>query len=940
MFNLSDEELERFLETFEEVSPEQLSAARRRAESEARAGGPRRSLVAVLREDGVLDSAKESRLRDIAASPTRILGSRAEAPAEVAAAASDPLNRLGPYILLKEVGRGGMGRVCRAWDLQVGRIVALKILEGGDPDSRERFVREAQIAGRLHHPHIAAVYHAGESSGRGWIAMQFVDGGPADAGPLGVPEAVARIRDAARALAFAHARGIVHRDVKPGNLLVERGGRVFLTDFGLAKDHASEHAAPMSITGAVLGTPQFMAPEQARGDRRAVGPRSDIYSLGATLYAMLAGRPPFEGQDVAALIVAVAEKRPPPVRRFNPRVSPELELILARAMAKRPDDRFPSADAFADELDRLLREKRSEGRYGLAKLLARRWWPAVAGALLLGAALRLAVPYLLRPPKAPAVDEAAGLVNAGAVALGVVESLPPAERAGRAAVDVLRRLDRVIGMKPSDVRARVLRARTLAVAGDPRAAEALAALEGVDDWRLPLLRGLAQLEAAAWPSAPLPALEAPAFAWEAEPAAPAGGWLEDLRRASRGAVPPEDAGAFERDRALLQGLVAFGEGRWEEAARRLDGPPLQPVVRRAWVRAAYLARRFPDILRAADAGRERLGASLATARTLEDLERLRPLADAEPALGAALALKALEVGADPIPQVEAVEKFAGSWQGVLEVCRLRRLALSGKDTPERWTSAIALLKGTKSWAGRLALAEAQLGLGTRASLEEAVLLADGLGAASEAWAAPKLIRAEARAKLGRPTDALGELEGMSGPPRALILEAWICLSLAEAERRAGKAGEGWADRARRRSMEALAQAPEHPEARAAAGAAALARGEEGLEDLEQALGRVPGYVEALRQRARGQLQRAARMRRSGGDGKAESVLALRDLDVVLAARPGDALSRQQRGVAHFGAGHYDKALADWRSAAAADATLDTPELREWIQHAEERAARQ
>ena len=140
-------------------------------------------------------------------------------------------------------------------------------------------------------------------------------------------------------------------------------------------------------------------------------------------------------------------------------------------------------------------------------------------------------------------------------------------------------------------------------------------------------------------------------------------------------------------------------------------------------------------------------------------------------------------------------------------------------------------------------------------------------------------------------------------------------------------------------MEALAQAPEHPEARAAAGAAALLRGEEGMEDLERALSRVPGYVEGLRQRARGLLQRAAAARRAGGNGAAESAAAARDLDAVLAVRPEDAGARQLRGVAQFGAGHYDKALADWREALAADATLDTSELREWMKHAEERAAR-
>ncbi|HEX7899189.1 MAG TPA: serine/threonine-protein kinase, partial [Planctomycetota bacterium] len=815
MLNLSDDELDSFLERFEEVSAAELTAARERRESELRSGARPRSLITILRDEGVLTADKERRLREAASAPTRVLpGRRDKIPPEVGPASEDPSRRLGPYILLKEVGRGGMGRVWRAWDPQVGRIVALKVLEGGDPDARERFVREAQIAGRLNHPNIAHVFHAGETSGRGWIAMQFIEGAAVDALPVAVPDAVARVRDAARALAYAHEQGVVHRDVKPGNILVEDGGRVFITDFGLAKDHASERSAPMSITGAVLGTPQYMAPEQARGDRRVVGPRSDVYSLGATLYALLAGHPPFQGRDVAALIVAVASKHPPAVRKFNPRVSPELEMLLERAMAKRPDDRFPSAAAFADALDRLLREKRYEGRYGLAKLLARRWWPALVAGVLLGVTLRLAIPFVFAPstPKAAAQDEAAGLVSAAAIALGVLETLPPEERPARAETEVLRRLDRALALRPGEARPRILRARTLAVTGRTADAEkALRDVEGLADWRVPFLRGLLRLQAAAWPEAPLPDLEGPSFGWTGPAQAPGGEWLDDLRRVERGAVPSEDAGAFDKDQAAMLGLIAFGEGAWEKAAKLLEKPkdrPAAPCVRRAWLRAAYLARRFDDVLGVDDAGRERLGAGMAKAATIEELEGLRAVAQgdarAEAALGAALASKALDAGMDPTPYVEAAEKRAkGETLAVLDVCRLRRRALAGHDEAAKWKAAIEALKAPVTWAGKVAAAEARLGLGARlkdkALLEEAVARADALGTSDDRWAAPKTIRAAARARLGRPTDALGEIERMSGSPRALILEAWISLEIADAERRAGRAWDFWADRARRRS---------------------------------------------------------------------------------------------------------------------------------------------
>jgi tetratricopeptide (TPR) repeat protein/predicted Ser/Thr protein kinase len=259
----------------------------------------------------------------------------------------DPGSR---WRVLREVGRGGMGVVYEAEDLHLHRRVALKVLHGTAPELRARFLREAAAAARLAHPNIAAVYDASADA----IAMQFVDGQPIAAAPRDARRCVRLVRDAARAVHYAHGMGLVHRDLKPGNLLVE-GDTVFVVDFGLAKDRHLD--ASHSVTGGILGTPSFMAPEQAQGRTGAIDARTDVYGLGATLYACLAGRPPFEEPDLPALLRAVVEREP---RKTG--VDADLDVVLQKALRKEPEQRYATAAALADDLDRWL-----EGRPVLAR---------------------------------------------------------------------------------------------------------------------------------------------------------------------------------------------------------------------------------------------------------------------------------------------------------------------------------------------------------------------------------------------------------------------------------------------------------------------------------------------------------------------------------------------------------------------------------------------
>ena len=254
--------------------------------------------------------------------------------------------RFGGYVLESLLGRGGFGEVWKAFDAPLSRRVALKILRHDDPDERRRFVREAQTAASLNHPNIAAVFAVGESDGRSYLAMHLVDGRPLDKAELTPRKAAEAVRDAAVAVAYAHGRGVIHRDLKPANIMVDGAGRVFVMDFGLARRMNARSS--LSVSGMVVGTPAYMPPEQARGE--PVDERGDVYSLGATLYELLGGAPPFRGADVVSVLAQVVQRDPPPLRLKDG----ELETIVMRCLEKEPGRRYESANALAEDLGRWL----------------------------------------------------------------------------------------------------------------------------------------------------------------------------------------------------------------------------------------------------------------------------------------------------------------------------------------------------------------------------------------------------------------------------------------------------------------------------------------------------------------------------------------------------------------------------------------------------------
>ena len=278
------------------------------------------------------------------------------------AAASHGGRILGDYELVEEIARGGMGLVFKARQRSLGRWVAVKVVLGGalaPSDFVRRFRTEAEAAAALDHPNIVPIYEIGEDDGHPFFSMKLLHGGTAVSNHPGVrldPNRAAQLTaKVARALHFAHQRGVLHRDVKPNNILLDSDGEPFLTDFGLAR--LVESDSSLTRTAAVLGTPAYMSPEQARGDTRRVTTAADVYGLGAVLYELLVGRPPFVGDSSIEIVRRVVEEEPKRPSSLNPAVDRDLETICLRCLEKEPGRRFDSALAVAEDLERWLRHE-------------------------------------------------------------------------------------------------------------------------------------------------------------------------------------------------------------------------------------------------------------------------------------------------------------------------------------------------------------------------------------------------------------------------------------------------------------------------------------------------------------------------------------------------------------------------------------------------------
>jgi eukaryotic-like serine/threonine-protein kinase len=301
-----------------------------------------------------------------------------EAPGASVSKPSAPAQgeRFGKYELLAEIARGGMGVVYQARDTVLNRVVAIKMILSGSlatDDERARFRREAKLAANLDHPNIVPIHEVGEQDGFLYFTMRLVEGGSLSdrVDSYGSdPHAAGRlIVVLARAIHFANAKGFVHCDLKPSNILMDRDGVPQITDFGLARQASPESS--LTASGAVMGSPSYMAPEQASGQRKAISPATDVYGLGAILYELLTGRPPFCMPTMMETVLQALYNEPTPPRVLQPKLPRELESICLKCLEKAPQDRYPSAEALADDLVRCLQGESIDSTGTMLKL--RRW---------------------------------------------------------------------------------------------------------------------------------------------------------------------------------------------------------------------------------------------------------------------------------------------------------------------------------------------------------------------------------------------------------------------------------------------------------------------------------------------------------------------------------------------------------------------------------------
>ncbi|HWN24324.1 MAG TPA: serine/threonine-protein kinase, partial [Candidatus Sulfotelmatobacter sp.] len=322
------------------------------------------------------------------------------------------LGDFGDYRLLEEIGRGGQGVVYRARQKSLNRTVALKVI-GLGPWTTEanlkRFRREAEAAASLEHPGIVPIYEVGEREGSCYFSMKFVEGGQLDdvmkRESMSMRQTAELIAKVARTVHYAHEHGILHRDIKPGNILLDAKGNPLLTDFGLAR--LVEAESTITRTLEMIGTPSYMAPEQAAGEHANISKTTDVYGLGAVLYQLLTGHPPFAGGTSYQTIRLLLDTEPRQPRLWNPKIDRELSTICLKCLEKDPKHRYSSALALADDLERWLRHEPIQAKRSGFFMRSTKWVrrkPAIAGLIASLVALAAVIAWnlwkseLISPP--------------------------------------------------------------------------------------------------------------------------------------------------------------------------------------------------------------------------------------------------------------------------------------------------------------------------------------------------------------------------------------------------------------------------------------------------------------------------------------------------------------------------------------------------------------
>lgn len=353
----------------------------------------------------LFDSQRDSRLFDfLPLQPQQIDALASHHPPEVAAILNDPTKKVGRYWMVNHLKSGGMGMVFRAWDGELRRWVALKFLkQSGDDTARAYFRREAELAAGLDHPNIAKMYEIGEHRDAPFIAMQFVDGSTLSGRGRKLADNLQAARSIAEAVAFAHSKGVIHRDLKPANVMVDSGGRVYVMDFGLAKQLDQPGLSKSSV---VVGTPNYMAPEQALGKAE---PRSDVYGIGAILFELLTDRPPFTGESTGQVLMRVIREEPIWPRKLNPDIPRDVEAIVLHALEKDPKRRYEDPRQMIEDIDAFLAHeplrhaRRPTWSYVVGRKIRKQpllWAATVSALLALGGGAAFGISQLVRARRA------------------------------------------------------------------------------------------------------------------------------------------------------------------------------------------------------------------------------------------------------------------------------------------------------------------------------------------------------------------------------------------------------------------------------------------------------------------------------------------------------------------------------------------------------------
>ncbi|MBI3270063.1 MAG: protein kinase [Planctomycetes bacterium] len=892
---------------------------------------------------------------------------------------SASVRKFGRYQLLEKLGQGGMGVVWKAWDPELRRVVALKHLlsqEGGDGSEAERFLREARLAARLRHPGIVAVHDVGAEEGRPYFTSDFIEGCSLEAAmrqPVAVRQALAWVKASAEALQAAHDAGVVHRDVKPGNILLDASGKACVTDFGLAKETAlaagsDSEGAGLTRSGSVLGTPNYMSPEQARGALAEIGPASDQFSLGVTLYHLLAGRVPFRGASLYSLLRAIQEEEPPTFAALGVRVPADVETICRRALEKQPARRYASIGELAADIGRHLGGEAIRARPTSVAARAARWvmrnrrvvLPSAAAALLalasglyaLEAGLGMTAERRAKE-KALRVQETVGRLLVLVVPLRNMErsfydsSIPLEERRRRAAAE-WPRVEDFLAKTPRDATSQAV-ARAFAgwarrLAGYEE--EGLAWMRQARELDPELPFGTAMEALANFAECvlrqPIPPMGVGPAGLAPQAAPPASGELARRRQAMQGLL--EEAGrarlaaegVASELRVAFRALRDFDQGRLEDAERGLTElrgsgtlQLLDTDLLLARARVRYLLLRFQEALEDLVAVREARPEALGV-RALEGYasmgEALRVNRDGGDPRSAYDHASAAFVEAARLDPVRAEPREG---LGIVRVGRAEAGAARGEDPRPMLAQALEAFGETLrlddgvagAWSNRagayrsLAQAESARGGDPRPSLDraeadfgEALRRDPGLVLAYAHRAAVRVLRAEAESVRG-------------GDPRPALSGALADFS--EALRRKPDFTRGLDERGEAHRMKAGAEAVRGIDPTASLDLAEA--------DFAEALRQSPESVPVRVHRARARVERAEAESRRGGDARARYDLAIADCDEALKRDPKAVAAFLQRGSAQLGRGHaeagarrdprpsYELAVADGDAALGCDA---------------------